>query len=229
LRSHDNLKKQILLKDTAFIFDELIGGVYSKIKNVPPIRSEIANVNDTEAIINLHKKFIEAGVHAIRTNSLMVNQANLKNGFNAVSGFASISYKNAEDAVKAANMPVYIFACIGEIPDTTLGAPLGEYKNIIDVFDDCGAYAYFLEGFKSAQMTSDVSDYIRSKSKKNVVLARFDGKPDKYYIASRKRSLKNVFQIDLSFIKNSELIENELENSTSDIHSEAKYIFTPIQ
>ena len=64
------------LQNNVLIFDGAMGTYYSPIVNEPAINCEMANIQHPEVIESIHKEYIAAGAHAIKTNTFGVNRKN---------------------------------------------------------------------------------------------------------------------------------------------------------
>lgn len=160
-----------------FLFDGAMGTYYSSKYN-GEIACEAANLTHSQAILEIHKEYIEAGADAIKTNTFAANRFSLsceqaevelivKKGF-------EIAMSAAEDT-KAA-----VFADIGPIPSAQAVDQEEEYKRLVDIFLSCGAENFLFETFPQYAIVLEVSAYIRLKRPHARIIASFAVYPDGY-------------------------------------------------
>lgn len=153
------LKTNRLLCDGAFgTYYVNTGGKCSKV--------EMANTQDAETVVGIHKKYIDAGAHLIRTNTFASNKAMLECSESELKANIRAGYNLA---VKAASEyeDVYVAADIGP------ASPLNvfdydeikkEYLLICETFINEGAEILMFETMPSLENISEVIKEIKDKN-----------------------------------------------------------------
>lgn len=125
--------KERLCDARPILFD---GGFGSQlfVRGVELTNSTIANESHPEAVIDIHKTYIDAGSEAIGTNTFVANALHLemagKEG-EAADEIARLAVRNARQAVEQSGKDVYVAGSMGPSPgaieadagDTTFGIP----------------------------------------------------------------------------------------------------------
>lgn len=188
------LQKNILLTDGA------MNTYYKKILNTES-NSEAANIYDENTIIEIHKKYIEAGAKLIRTNTFSANTFFFKD-IEEVKNIIEKGYKIAENVSKLYEDDIYVGASIGPIPDNHLKQiNKNEYKEIIDIFLNLGAEIFVFETFNSLEYIMDSIEYLKEKKPSCFVLIQFSLTD----IGVTKKSISYKKIIDM--LKDSEYID----------------------
>ncbi|MGN0464878.1 MAG: bifunctional homocysteine S-methyltransferase/methylenetetrahydrofolate reductase [Lachnospiraceae bacterium] len=185
------------LRERILIADGAMGTYYDSLYGKQNFLVEEANLTNPQAILDIHKKYIESGARLIRTNTFasnlkMIEQMDLlfMDPRRYQEESIKAAYQLAKRAVfemKSQNMEnkieddIYIAADIGPIP-------LGEededifsfYKDMVDIFLDCGAEIFVLETFPQVAIVKQVADYIKEKRKESFIIAQFALNPTGY-------------------------------------------------
>lgn len=160
-----------------FLFDGAMGTYYSTKRNSSNA-CESANLYDSQTIYEIHKEYIEAGVNAIKTNTFAANRFSLTC---EQAEAEQIIRKGWEIAVASVgNKEVAVFADIGPIPVTQGMDEEVEYKELVDIFLQCGAECFLLETFPRYDIVLEISAYIRIKKPNAVIITSFAVYPDGY-------------------------------------------------
>lgn len=182
-----NLQEKILIADGA------MGTYYDSLYGKQNFLVEEANLTNPQAILDIHKKYIESGARLIRTNTFaanlkMIEQMDLL--FMDPRRYQEESIRAAYQLAKRAVLEmrengieddIFIAADIGPIP-------LGEeeedifslYKDMVDIFIDCKAEVFVLETFPEVAIVEKIANYIKQKSEKSFVIAQFALNPTGY-------------------------------------------------
>ncbi|MDF2985036.1 MAG: methylenetetrahydrofolate reductase [Eubacterium sp.] len=181
-----------------FLFDGAMGTYYSS-RHDSNIACETANLTDRDAIYNIHKEYINAGVNAIKTNTFAANRFSLACEQAEVEQVIKSGWQIANRAVK--NHNVTVFADIGPIPVTEGTDEEEEYKEIVDIFLDCGAEYFLFETFPKYDILLELSAYIRLRKPEALIITSFAVYPDGY-------SKEGLFYMDIfNKVANSGLID----------------------
>ncbi len=160
-----------------FLFDGAMGTYYSS-RYDSSIACEAANLTDKDAIYNIHKEYIDAGVNAIKTNTFAANRFTLACEQTEVEQVIISGWQIANKAVEKHN--VKVFADIGPIPVTEGADEEEEYKKIVDIFLECGAENFLFETFPKYDILIEMSAYIRLRKPDALILTSFAVYPDGY-------------------------------------------------
>lgn len=188
------------LKEKKLIIDGAMGTYYSSIKKDENAIVELANIDDRDLIMSIHKEYIDAGAGLIRTNSFASSRQMLNVAKDEQVKIIKESYNIAKDAVRSSKKEIYIAADIGPIPENSISKDediLDEYKLICDTFMDEGADVFLFETFSSLTHIDSIVKYI--KEKKDVfIITNFCVNKNGYTKTgmSAARILEEVSQID---------------------------------
>ncbi len=169
---------QDYLKDNILITDGAMGTYYSQIAQKPFKYCEMANIEDSETIENIHKAYIASGTNLIRTNTFSANTATLNMPFAEIE---KVITKGYEIAIKACEgTGVFVGASIGPMPELAEGKKeriyqdsIAEYKAIVDTFLKAGADIFVFETFSCLSYLAEITDYIKANKKNSFVLTQF--------------------------------------------------------
>jgi methionine synthase I (cobalamin-dependent)/5,10-methylenetetrahydrofolate reductase len=164
------IKKQIL-------FDGAFGSYYAKLTGKEN-NFELANINDSSTVLQIHQEYIRAGAQAIKTNTFGANTTSLGIPFEEVKEIIKAGLELAQKA--AAHSDISVFADIGPIStdysnESVLSGDLNnhfgakneqaieEYKKIIDVFLESGATNFLFETFSEYESLAEAVLYLKQK------------------------------------------------------------------
>ncbi len=160
------------LDKNVLIFDGAMGTLYGELSNE---KCELANLNDNDRIIKIHKRYIKAGCNAIKSNTFGANTIGLSEDFNMVEKCIRYGFKTALNAVLNTN--VFVFADIGPIMKNDENT-FDEYCRIIDVFLDEGAENFLFETFGSDEYLDKLAQKIKNANPNAFILTQFAVAPD---------------------------------------------------
>lgn len=141
-------------KDRPLVFDGAMGTMLQKAGLAAGKLPEMMNINNENAVIDIHRAYIEAGADIISTNSFGANKAKLAPFGLSSYEITKIAVEIAKKAANNAGRKIYIAADIG--PTGKLMPPLGDFdiESAIDAFKECviaaedaGADFIFFETF----------------------------------------------------------------------------------
>ncbi|HEY5583341.1 MAG TPA: bifunctional homocysteine S-methyltransferase/methylenetetrahydrofolate reductase [Ruminiclostridium sp.] len=178
----------IFEKRDYLLFDGAMGTYYSS-KYDKNIACELANISDKASIYNIHKEYIEAGSNAIKSNTFGANRFSLACEQQEVEQIIKEGWEIAQDVCKGHN--VLVFADIGPIPVTEGNVTFEEYKEIVDMFIECGAKYFLFETFAHYDVLLELSAYIRLNKPETVIITSFAVYPDGY-------SKEGLFYMDIA-------------------------------
>lgn len=169
----------LLQKEGYLLFDGAMGTYYASQKGTKQA-CELANMNDKDTIMNIHREYIAAGAMAIKTNTFGANrfaldcddaqrEKILRSGWD----LASMATQNTE---------VQVFADIGPISynESENVDIVSEYKRILDIFISCGATNFIFETFAHYTVLLDLAAYIKLQVPHAFIITSFAVYPDGY-------------------------------------------------
>ncbi len=162
------------LQQSILLFDGAMGTYYHSL--VPDVETpcELANLTQPQQIEQIHRQYIAAGAHAIKTNTFGANTISLSAEWSKVDEVIQQGY---QIACRAAGESCHVFADIGPIPEAT---DVTEYKKIADVFLQMGASNFLFETFSDYRTILEISSYIKQQNPSAFILAQFAVSPDGY-------------------------------------------------
>ncbi len=163
-------------------------GTYFSSGHDSDVACEAANLSDREAIINIHKEYMEAGANAIKTNTFGANRFSMACEQHEVAKVIKAGWEIALEAVNGSE--VLVFADVGPIPVAEEFDEEEEYRKVVDIFMECGAKYFLFETFASHDILLEISAYIRLKIPDAVIITSFAVYPDGY-------SKEGLFYLDI--------------------------------
>lgn len=164
------------IKKRPLIFDGAMGTYYASVCENPLSKCELANIYDRNTILNIHKKYINAGCQAIRTNTFGANRISLESDFATVKEVIVKGYEIALEATK--DTDVLVFADIGPITFLETVDLWAAYKEIVDLFLALGAAHFIFETFSTDEFLLELTQYIKEKNPQAYVLIEFAVSPE---------------------------------------------------
>lgn len=158
------------------LFDGAMGTYYrTKSKqNLPTC--EMGNIFDRETILSIHKEYLKAGCHAIKTNTFGANTRYLNCTDEILDQVIDAGCDIALEAVKGHK--AFVFADIGPIVENLEEGILEEYKKIVDLFIAKGIKYFLFETFSRDLYLKEITEYIRSKDPDSYIIVSFAINPD---------------------------------------------------
>lgn len=160
------------LQDRFFLFDGAMGTYYQPDAER---KCELANLEDKNAVLAIHRAYIKAGCNAIKTNTFGANTIALKEDFDTVKQVIEQGCLLAKEAI--GEQDIFLFADIGPISSSDVSA-LEEYQKIIDVFLENGVENFLFETFSSTENLEECARYIKEKLPDAFLLVEFAVSPE---------------------------------------------------
>ncbi len=164
-----------MIKDR-LLFDGAFGSYYYALTG-DEAPCELANGNRPEMVREIHKRYIESGAQAIKTNTFAANTAALKSDFALVAG---VLQKGYEIAREAAGNAALVFADIGPFRLDDDEKTVSEYLAIADVFLKLGAYHFLFETFPEFELMRPVLSHIKKNRPDAFLIFSFAASEDGY-------------------------------------------------
>ena len=102
------------LDNNILIFDGAMGTYFASKYKETYDKCELANIENSSLVYDIHREYIDAGCKAIKTNTFAANLSEIKDE----ELLENVISKGWEIAVRAAGDEVFIFADIGPIQST---------------------------------------------------------------------------------------------------------------
>lgn len=182
------------LKDHILIADGAMGTYYDSLYGKQNFLVEEANLTNPQAVLDIHKKYIQSGARLIRTNTFA---SNLK----MIEQMASLSMepqKYQQENIKMAyslakravlemkeecgiQEDIFVAADIGPIPNGNEEEDIFPlYQTMVDILLECGADLFVLETFPEVAIAKRIAEYIKQKRENSFVIAQFALNPTGY-------------------------------------------------
>lgn len=157
-----------------YIFDGGMGTYYA-FKTEQEDTGELANISNSQLIIDIHKEYIEAGVNAIKTNTFGLNSSLVED-----EGYRNLLIKKAIENAKIATRGknVEYFACIGPISISEDNQH--EYLELVKVFEAAGCKNFIFETLLEYDNLKEAVKYIKKYIKDSKVIISFGANQDGY-------------------------------------------------
>lgn len=172
---------QEYLRERRLITDGAMGTYYEKKYGDADVFPEQENLLHPERIRDIHLEYLHAGARLLRTNTFATNPVffpeetqrleNLRAGYD-IAEAAVQKYREetgcAEDIFIAAD-----FGPIGELEEQSAAEVLKDYRQMCDVFLDCGATVFVFESQRDDKYVKQLADYVKERCCDAFVLVQF--------------------------------------------------------
>ncbi|MDP4109355.1 MAG: homocysteine S-methyltransferase family protein, partial [Bacillota bacterium] len=157
------------------LFDGAFGSYYFSLTG-DEAPCELANLNRPDTVREIHRRYIEAGAQAIKTNTFGANTHALKSDFSTVRTVVENGFKLAKEESYGA----FVFADIGPFMHETREETVSEYIGIADIFLDFGADCFLFETFPEYEIMEPVLGHIKKKNPEAFIIFSFAVSQDGY-------------------------------------------------
>ena len=164
------------LDNNILIFDGAMGTYFASKYKETYDKCELANIENSSLVYDIHREYIDAGCKAIKTNTFAANLSEIKDE----ELLENVISKGWETAVRAANDEVFVFADIGPIQSTDEKRIKELYIKNIDIFLSLGAENFLFETFSSEGCLKELAQYIKEKNENAFIITSFAIQPDGY-------------------------------------------------
>lgn len=165
------------IKENTLVFDGSMGTYYAALKENSSVKCELANVKEPEVILEIHRRYVEAGCRALKTNTFAANRTSLECDGELL---ARVIHEAWRLACQAAGEKAFVFADIGPIPTPEKGDNRAHYYEVIDLFLELGAQNFLFETFSTAEYLPELTAYIKKRQPESFILTSFAVSPDGY-------------------------------------------------
>ncbi|MDF2685047.1 MAG: cobalamin-dependent methionine synthase [Clostridia bacterium] len=168
------------MQNKTYFFDGAFGTYYTALTSKTEA-CEYANLYDSEAVLNIHKEYIDAGVDAIKTNTYGANIL-LSSDSEIILNIIKKGFSIAKKAAEGTN--VSIFADIGyinfNIEDNIHFNIENEYIKTAKAFIECGAKKFLFETLAEYEVILPVIEYIKKSDRNTFIMVSFAVSQDGY-------------------------------------------------
>ncbi|MCI1959436.1 MAG: bifunctional homocysteine S-methyltransferase/methylenetetrahydrofolate reductase [Clostridia bacterium] len=165
------------IKNNILVFDGGMGTYFASKYKTMLERCENVNLSDPMKIFAIHKEYIDAGCHAIKTNTFAANIESLGNE-KLLEEVIKSGWNLAQSAAKDRN--VYVFADIGHIQESEEEDVAVKYIKNADIFLSCGAENFLFETLSNDNGIYETAEHIKKKNPNAFILVSFAVFPDGY-------------------------------------------------
>ena len=161
------------LQENTLLFDGGMGTYYAARNRTSHRDCEWANLTAPDAVLAIHRAYLDAGARAIKTNTYALNRLNFSE-----SECAAMLREGYRLARRAAGEEAWVFADIGPVDprdDTDL---LAEYLFVIDQFLLLGAQHFLRETLSTDQFLHEIAAAIKARCPEAFLLVSFAAQPD---------------------------------------------------
>lgn len=169
----DYLKKNILL------FDGAMGTYVGKRYPMTAGEScEMLNLTHPDWVSAVHKKYLEAGAIAIKTNTFGLH-FHLPLPEETIRKMAVQGWNLAKAAVDDyGEKEHFVFADMGSVSGIEEQEKVDSYRKLADIFLDCGAKHFIFETFDCADDLEQITSYIKERDAEAFILVSFGVSPE---------------------------------------------------
>ncbi|MFI3116131.1 MAG: bifunctional homocysteine S-methyltransferase/methylenetetrahydrofolate reductase [Clostridia bacterium] len=165
-----NLEITEYLKENVLLFDGAMGTYFSSIFDDPSYKCEYANITSPNTIREIHRRYLNAGAKAIKTNTFSLFDSNYSDTFDYKEIIKSAYSIASKEALK---FNAFVFANIGHISALTEEDMLCDYKKVVDEFILQGATCFLFETLHEIGVTCEIARYIKEKVSNSYIIVCF--------------------------------------------------------
>ena len=172
---------QEYLRERRLITDGAMGTYYEKKYGDTVAFPEQENLLHPERIRDIHLEYLHAGARLLRTNTFATNPVFFPDPSQLLEGLRA-GYAIAESAVQkfrketGCTEDIFIaadFGPIGELEEQSASEVLDDYRQMCDVFLDCGASVFVFESQRDDKYVKQLADYVKERRGDAFVLVQF--------------------------------------------------------
>ena len=154
------------------LFDGAMGTYYAQHSDRPDYPCELANLDTPQAVLDIHRAYVNAGCAAIKTNTFRANRLTLG------ARCEPVIRAGYELALRAAGSNAFVFADIGPIDAPDEDALVAEYTFAAFAFLNCGARYFLFETNSGDSGLYTVARRIRERMPGAFIVVSFAAQPD---------------------------------------------------
>ncbi|MDD7641939.1 MAG: bifunctional homocysteine S-methyltransferase/methylenetetrahydrofolate reductase [bacterium] len=172
---------QEYLRGRRLITDGAMGTYYEKKYGDTVLFPEEENLLHPDRIRDIHLEYLHAGARLLRTNTFATDPVFVPDVKKRLDGLRA-GYAIAETAVDkfredtGCAEDIYIaadFGPIGELEEQSTAEVLDDYRQMCDVFLDCGATVFVFESQRDDKYVKQLADHVKARCPEAFVLVQF--------------------------------------------------------
>ncbi len=186
-----NVSVREYLEREILLFDGAMGTYLSQLSRAGLDKCELANLQQPQQVLQVHRAYLQAGAKALKTNTFAANPAMLDNDQDLLRQVISAGWQLANQAAAerpAAERP-FIFADLGPFAaaaEAGLGLDVqAGLRPVLDIFLQLGAENFLFETFSDEAGLPELAAYIKRQCPQAFVVTSFAVQPDGYTRAGR--------------------------------------------
>ena len=166
------------LKKEPLVFDGGMGTYYAQKTHTRGKGVELANIETPLVVENIHTEYLNAGAHAIKTNTFAANRIVYQGEEALVQGIIRTGWELAARAAEP--FGAYVFADIGPVSGLPPADIIEEYRFLSDIFLAAGARHFLFETNSSADGLVETAAHIKQECPEAFILTSFSAFPGGY-------------------------------------------------
>ena len=169
------------LRERRLITDGAMGTYYEKKYGDAVVFPEQENLLHPERIQDIHLEYLYAGARMLRTNTFATNPVFFPDRVQRLEGLRAgyAIAKSAADQFReetGCEEDIFIaadFGPIGELDEQSISEVLNDYRQMCDVFLDCGANVFVFESQRDDKYVKQLAAYVKERCQEAFVLVQF--------------------------------------------------------
>ena len=166
------------LKKEPLVFDGGMGTYYAQKTHTRGKGVELANIETPLVVETIHTEYLNAGAHAIKTNTFAANRIVYQGEEALVQGIICTGWELAARAAEP--FGAYVFADIGPVSGLPPADIIEEYRFLSDIFLAAGARHFLFETNSSADGLVETAAHIKQECPEAFILTSFSAFPGGY-------------------------------------------------
>ena len=166
------------LKHEPLVFDGGMGTYYAQKTHTRGKGVELANIETPLVVETIHTEYLNAGAHAIKTNTFAANRIVYQGEEALVQGIIRTGWELAARAAEP--FGAYVFADIGPVSGLPPADIIEEYRFLSDIFLAAGARHFLFETNSSADGLVETAAHIKQECPEAFILTSFSAFPGGY-------------------------------------------------
>ena len=168
--------RKMLEERVPILFDGAMGTAYSALPGRSVKRCEIANLDEPETIIEIHKSYLDVGAKAIKTNTFSVGNDIDDGNYTLAKQIIEAGYDIAVEAAK--DYDAVVFADLGPAPLEIKASAAENYIMRGEMFLAKGAKYFLLETLSTYDGVKEFASWLKSKVPDAFLIVSFAVGPD---------------------------------------------------
>ena len=166
------------IRKEPLVFDGGMGTYYAQKTHTRGKGVELANIETTLVIAEIHTEYLRAGAQAIKTNTFAANRIVYQGDTELVERIVRAGWEIAARAAEP--FGAYVFADIGPVTGLPPADILDEYRFLVDQFLAAGARHFLFETNSSTEGLVETAAHIKQICPEAFVLTSFSAFPGGY-------------------------------------------------